>query len=617
MLRNRVFVLRASCSQMDTMVLANVNVFNCNGSRLDWGTGIRTRFGSQVSNVKMDGCELLMQFSQMGIDTAFATVHNVEVLNTQAEYILDIASWEPIALMDGIHVHNTRKLNESATFDFMTDEEDGHVLRNLDFHDNVHGDSTAADFEYPTAMIALQHCDLIGAHIHDNRVIIPGDPEIGQTQGHWTESGAFVNIEGGDRRVENVVFENNRVEDLDNYSNHWPQRAPVSNYGRELFASGDTLRVMNIIARLSRQPNHCPELYVESAIELSNPGSTLSLSGSRLEVENLLLEDCDDGGIYMWADTLLMDHVVIRNVGRMGLGFADHYMPEARTYYRFRNVWIENADAADNWLAPQWQSLSKQSALFVGVVDRGPGWPYVYPLFDLQNVTITGCGNMRHLFNFYEPATLQMRNCLLYNNTYDQMVEWDNPITQDWSYNLVEEAVPGEGNLIGLDPLFDAELGVPFLSPQSPCVDAGNPDPIWNDIEDPANPGLARWPSQGGLRNDIGFTGGPHAALLDTNWVAVPAWEPRLRPRDFSLGAPWPNPFNPSTRIPFMLTRTARMHLSVHNLLGQEVAVLVDGPRPAGRQAALFDARGLASGLYLVTLEVGGRDETRAISLVR
>jgi len=79
----------------------------------------------------------------------------------------------------------------------------------------------------------------------------------------------------------------------------------------------------------------------------------------------------------------------------------------------------------------------------------------------------------------------------------------------------------------------------------------------------------------------------------------------------------WPNPFNPVTRIPFNLTRPEQVRLSVHNLLGHEVAVLVDGLRMAGRQEAVWDATGRASGHYLVTLEVEGRQETRSVTLLR
>jgi hypothetical protein len=170
---------------------------------------------------------------------------------------------------------------------------------------------------------------------------------------------------------------------------------------------------------------------------------------------------------------------------------------------------------------------------------------------------------------------------------------------------------------VAVDPLFDEVLGAPFLSAESPCVDAGHPASAYEDPEDPDNPGFALWPSQGTLRNDMGFTGGPHAALYDTTWTHLPTWEPKVRPQVFSLGAPWPNPFNPVTHIPLTLLRPMPVRLVVHNLLGQQVAVLVDGILPAGTHHLPFQAGRLASGVYLVTLEAAGRAQTRTVTLLR
>lgn len=80
------------------------------------------------------------------------------------------------------------------------------------------------------------------------------------------------------------------------------------------------------------------------------------------------------------------------------------------------------------------------------------------------------------------------------------------------TYSDVSGGYAGTGN-VDLDPLY---MGPFFhLSDGSPCVDAGDPAIAYNDDEDPLNPGLAAWPSLGGLRNDIGAFGGPWASDLD------------------------------------------------------------------------------------------------------
>jgi hypothetical protein len=89
------------------------------------------------------------------------------------------------------------------------------------------------------------------------------------------------------------------------------------------------------------------------------------------------------------------------------------------------------------------------------------------------------------------------------------------------------------------------------------------------------------------------------------------------RPSDFSLGAPWPNPFNPAVHIPYELTRAGELRLAVYNLAGQLMAEPVHGPQAAGRHEALLRAEGWPSGLYLVTLEMAGHRESRKIALLR
>ncbi|MEW6755765.1 MAG: T9SS type A sorting domain-containing protein [Candidatus Latescibacterota bacterium] len=77
-------------------------------------------------------------------------------------------------------------------------------------------------------------------------------------------------------------------------------------------------------------------------------------------------------------------------------------------------------------------------------------------------------------------------------------------------------------------------------------------------------------------------------------------------PAAFGLAQNYPNPFNAETVIPFALAERAHVRLTVHDLLGQVVARLVDGVLPAGPHQVRWDASGQASGLYLVRLQAGG-----------
>lgn len=88
-------------------------------------------------------------------------------------------------------------------------------------------------------------------------------------------------------------------------------------------------------------------------------------------------------------------------------------------------------------------------------------------------------------------------------------------------------------------------------------------------------------------------------------------------PQQFRLAQNYPNPFNPSTVIEYTLPEANFVNLSVYNSLGEEVAVLVRGVRPAGVNSVTFDAGKLPSGLYLYRLSAGSFVETRKLVVVK
>jgi hypothetical protein len=76
-------------------------------------------------------------------------------------------------------------------------------------------------------------------------------------------------------------------------------------------------------------------------------------------------------------------------------------------------------------------------------------------------------------------------------------------------------------------------------------------------------------------------------------------------PSSFNLEQNYPNPFNPSTRVSFSLTKAVRVTLNVYNLLGQQVASLLDEVKTPGTYEVTFNAGKLASGIYLYRLTTG------------
>ncbi len=76
-------------------------------------------------------------------------------------------------------------------------------------------------------------------------------------------------------------------------------------------------------------------------------------------------------------------------------------------------------------------------------------------------------------------------------------------------------------------------------------------------------------------------------------------------PLKFKIGQNYPNPFNPTTNISFTLTHAQQVKLTVYNLLGLEVATLVNSPMKAGSHTVQFDGNHLASGIYFYRIEAG------------
>jgi hypothetical protein len=76
-------------------------------------------------------------------------------------------------------------------------------------------------------------------------------------------------------------------------------------------------------------------------------------------------------------------------------------------------------------------------------------------------------------------------------------------------------------------------------------------------------------------------------------------------PIEFSLSQNYPNPFNPTTKIEYSIPKAGLVRLKVYNLLGREVAAIVNQSQAAGKYSVNFNAGLLSSGLYFYKIQVG------------
>lgn len=88
-------------------------------------------------------------------------------------------------------------------------------------------------------------------------------------------------------------------------------------------------------------------------------------------------------------------------------------------------------------------------------------------------------------------------------------------------------------------------------------------------------------------------------------------------PQQFELSQNYPNPFNPSTTISFSLPQSSSVTLKVYDVIGNEVAILVDEVKSAGQYNISFNASNLSSGVYFYSINAGNFSEVRKMTLIK
>jgi hypothetical protein len=141
----------------------------------------------------------------------------------------------------------------------------------------------------------------------------------------------------------------------------------------------------------------------------------------------------------------------------------------------------------------------------------------------------------------------------------------------------------------------------------------------------PIAEGFANAPNDGWFTR-ANFVGGVSAAMdwLD-GWTTPGTYHPLkieetieiVLPDAHRLVSAYPNPFNSTTRINYLVATAGKARLNVFALDGRQIATLVDGYQTPGSHSATWDAKGIAAGTYIVRLESAGYSSSRLISLLK
>ncbi len=172
---------------------------------------------------------------------------------------------------------------------------------------------------------------------------------------------------------------------------------------------------------------------------------------------------------------------------------------------------------------------------------------------------------------------------------------------------------------------FDSTCFAPFLDSIVTEPPFGNPlapgDTLFTSLHITAlqNEGTANVQIQvGTIRNPTVRTSIDFTARV----IPVSVEDEKVTVKDFYLQQNYPNPFNPSTKINFGLKKAGNVEITVYNILGNKVATLLNGYKPAGNHSVSFDAsnlpagrQGLSSGVYLYRIVTNEFVQTRKMIL--
>jgi len=160
--------------------------------------------------------------------------------------------------------------------------------------------------------------------------------------------------------------------------------------------------------------------------------------------------------------------------------------------------------------------------------------------------------------------------------------------------------VDSSGNLFCTGP-----LGVWVFSPEGDLLDT---------ILVPINPTNCNWGNED--RKTLYITAGNSVYRIRIE--PVTGVEKEYNSLDkFELYQNYPNPFNPITNIGFRITEFGFISLKVYDLLGKEIAALINEEKPAGNYSVHFDGEGLGSGIYFCKIIAGSYSQSKKMILVK
>ncbi len=218
-------------------------------------------------------------------------------------------------------------------------------------------------------------------------------------------------------------------------------------------------------------------------------------------------------------------------------------------------------------------------------------------------INCTSYRNSQNTFSFYEAATAGtllhhvLKNCVSYGGKGVTLYTSTEQVTNSWQTLTLTDADFESLDTAGVTGPRNADYSLPklkflHLAKGSQAIDKGTNVGIAFTGSAP-DMGAYEYSGTTGIGNDLAHAKG------------------------FVLGQNYPNPFNPSTMIRYQVPVSGNVELKVFDVLGKEVAELVNGIQSAGTYSCVFNAAALPSGLYFYTLKSGSNVETKKMLLLK
>jgi hypothetical protein len=211
------------------------------------------------------------------------------------------------------------------------------------------------------------------------------------------------------------------------------------------------------------------------------------------------------------------------------------------------------------------------------------------------------------VYSSYSSTLVSIKNNIFLDNYYGIQIDHGGPQLLEIGYNDFfgndSDFVncQGDSTNIFFDPMVQDTINF-RLSIGSPCIDAGDPNPFFNDVDS--------------TRNDIGCWGGPWGeSYIYPRILEVEKSKPL--PTEFALLPPYPNPFNSVLIIPFTIPIKKEVIINIYNILGQKVQEFTFPSLSPGIHRVIWNSGICASGIYFVRMTTDGKEYKQKVILLK